>query len=200
MSTAFMSDSAILKKLVEGDHKALERIYDRYSPALLGIIMRIVKSEDIAKEVLQESFIKIWKNAKSYDESKGRFFTWASRIAKNTALNYINLKSEKKQSQTKELEQKHHDLRIQNPNIDVLDIRAKVNELDEKYKLIVNLLYFQGYTQQEISDEYNIPIGTVKTRVRSAIQQLRRIYDDSILHTKESSHILIALLCIILLP
>jgi len=195
-----MSDSALLKKLINGDHKALESIYDRYSPALLGMIMRIVKSEDIAKEVLQEVFVKIWKNAQRYDETKGRFFTWASRIAKNTALNYINVKSEKKQSQTKELERKHYDLKVQTPNIDVLDLRGKVNQLDEKYKLIVNLLYFQGYTQQEISDEYKIPIGTVKTRVRSAIQQLRRIYDDSILHTKESFQILIALLCIILLP
>lgn len=195
-----MSDSVLLQRLKQGDHKALEIIYDRYSASLLGIIIRIVKSEDIAKEVLQESFIKIWKNAKSYDESKGRFFTWASRIAKNTALNYINLKSEKNQSQTKELVEKHHDLKIQTLNIDVLDIRGKVNQLEKKYKEIVDLLYFQGYTQQEISDELNMPLGTVKTRIRTAIQQLRRVYDDSILHSKKSSHINIALLLTILLP
>jgi len=195
-----MSDSVLLQKLKQGDHKALETIYDRYSSSLLGIIIRIVKSEDIAKEVLQESFIKIWKNSKSYDESKGRFFTWASRIAKNTALNYINLKSEKNQSQTKELVEKHHDLNIQTLNIDVLDIRGKVSQLEKKYKEIVDLLYFQGYTQQEISDELEIPLGTVKTRIRSAIQQLRRVYDDTILHSKESSHINIVLLLTILLP
>lgn len=191
-----MINSLDINKLKAGDVKALEKVYDVCTPALLGIILRIVKSEDIAKEVLQETFIKIWKNASSFDESKGRFFTWASRIAKNTAINYINLKSEKKQTQTIGLDQIHASRKIQTPNIDVLDVRGKVNQLEFKYKQLIDLLYFQGYTQQEASDTLSIPLGTVKTRIRSAMSQLKAIYTEEVKPTLDSSTIVMTLLMV----
>lgn len=193
-----MIDSTVIKKLQAGDQKALETIYDVCSPGLLGIIYRIVKNEEIAKEVLQETLIKIWKNAHRYDESKGRFFTWSSRIAKNTAINYINLRSEKNQAKTSSIEQKHHIEKSDTPNIDVLDIRGKVNELTFKYRQLIDLLYFQGYTQQEVSDKLSIPLGTVKTRIRKAISQLRTIYLEDVPSTDSTSIIMTLVLLAII--
>lgn len=189
-----MTQASLIKCLQAKDHKAMANLYDSYAPALLGIIMRIVKTETIAKEVLQETCIKIWNKAYQYDETKGAFFTWISRIAKNTALNYIALKSEKKQTLVTELEEKHNHIKIQTPNIDVLDIKGKVNELEEKYKMVIELLYFKGYTQQEISDELNIPLGTIKTRARQAIQKLRVIYTDTITEPNALSIVILSFL------
>lgn len=193
-----MIDSSVIKRLQSGDHKALETIYDACSPALLGIIMRIVKTEAIAKEVLQETYIKVWKNAHRYDESKGRFFTWISRIAKNTAINYINLRSEKNQSKTLSIDEKHGREKSETPNIDVLDIRGKVNNLDYKYRELIDLIYFQGYTQQEVSDKLSIPLGTVKTRIRKAISQLRTIYLEHVT-SNDSTSIIMTLALVALL-
>ncbi len=194
-----MINSSDINKLKAGDPKALEKIYDVCSPSLLGIILRIVKTEDIAKEVLQETYIKIWKNANSYDDTKGRFFTWASRIAKNTAINYINLKSEKKQGQTICLEKVDANREIQTPNIDVLDIRGKVNQLEFKYKQLIDLLYFQGYTQKEVSDKLSIPLGTVKTRIRSAMSQLKAIYLEDVKPSLDTATIAMTLLMVSLI-
>lgn len=193
-----MKLQSLIHRLKSGDQKALEIIYDSYSPALLGIIIRIVKSEEIAKDVLQESFIKIWKNSHTYDPSKGAFFTWISRIAKNTALNYIKLKSEKKQRQVTVIDKKHEHIHIQTLNIDVLDMRGNVNHLDNKYKELIELLYFKGYTQQEVADEFDIPLGTIKTRVRKALSKLRIMYTD-INHTASERAILILSLFITVL-
>jgi len=173
-----IQDINIIRGLQSGDHSAIEKIYDQYAGALLGIILRMNPSTEIAQEILQEGFTKIWKNGHQYDPSKGRLFSWMVRIMKNTAINYVNIRSEKNQAQVISIDTNMEHKKIQSLNIDVLDIRGKEDQMDLRYKELIELIYFKGYTQQEASDYLALPLGTVKTRIRKALQELRTIYVD----------------------
>ncbi len=172
-----MTHENLIKKLKSKDPSALSHLYDNYAPALLGVVKRIVKNHSTAEDILQESFIKIWRNIDQYDEAKGRLYTWMHRITRNTTLNYINLKSEKIKS-AERIENENSDIYgIQKPNIDVIDLKGKVNTLDRIYYEVIELIYFKGYTQKDASEKLGIPLGTVKTRCRIAIRELKKIYE-----------------------
>lgn len=154
----------------------MEYLYDHYSPAIYGVIVRIVQKQEAAEEVLQDVFLRIWERFDSYDERKGRLFTWIVNIARNQSIDKTRSKEinkEKKTSgidysvsrieQTEKVEQHTEDIGIK----DLLKC------LPEDQGFIVEYLYFRGYTQQEVSKEFNIPLGTVKTRLRLAMQKLR---------------------------
>ena len=165
--------------LQQGDPQIISQLYDQYSGALFGIVVKICRSPELSEEVLQESFVKIWRNGASYDPSKGRLFTWMVRIARNTALNAIESKTERKQSKIRTIDNSvYNTVKYYAIDPEVLDLKGKVNQLDPKYRELIELIYFQGFTQKDASEHLGIPIGTVKTRVRSALSLLRDIYND----------------------
>ena len=88
MKTTF-EDHEVIARLLSGDNNALYQLYDKYSGALYGVILRMCQDESKAQDLLQETFVKIWKRIETYDLSKGRFYTWAYRIARNTTLNAL---------------------------------------------------------------------------------------------------------------
>lgn len=158
------------------DDKAFEKLYAMYSDNICGVINSIVKNTDIAQEICQDVFMKAWKNSESYDASKGRFFTWMLNIARNAAIDEVRSKSHKNSKQNLSsdffvnvLEDKD-DL---NSQVDSIGIKNLLSNLKEKCIQIIDLLYFKGYTQKEAAEELAIPVGTVKTRNRSCIGQIR---------------------------
>jgi len=164
--------------LQHGDQSALATLYDQYGAALYGVVLRIVQSEELAEEVLQETFLKIWKNAASFDLAKGKFFTWALNIARHAAIDATRSSDFKNRRKTDPF-----DFLVYCENhpaastvTDAIGLREIVNKLGEKHRKVIDLAYFQGYTQTEIEEELNIPIGTVKTRLRLALRELRRIF------------------------
>ena len=171
----------LIAKLQSKDKKVVAILYDKYAPALYGIVLRLMKDKSSADDCLQEVFVRIWKNGHSYDPSRARLFTWMAVIARNTALNMIQSKSFREHSQIQKVENVVHiDTRKpvrQNP--ETMDLRGVVSQLDKKYADIIRLIYFEGYTQKEVSDELDIPLGTVKTRVKKAMGKLRSYYDIS---------------------
>ncbi len=172
------SDTETITALQQGDQNALATLYDKYGAALYGVVLRIVESEEVAEEVIQETFLKIWKNASYYNEDKGKFFTWALNIARNTAIDATRSKGLKKQRKTKPFDflvnSEYHP--VVGDAIDTIGLREIVEKLDEKHRKVIDLAYFKGYTQTEIEEELNIPIGTVKTRLRLALRELRKIF------------------------
>ncbi len=169
-----------LEVLVENfrnkDSKAFEKLYEMYSDNICGVINSIVKNSDISQEICQDVFVKAWKNSESYNASKGRFFTWMLNIARNAAIDEVRSKSHKNSKQNLSsdffvniLEDKN-DL---NNQVDTIGIKNLLTNLKEKCVQIIQLLYFQGYTQKEAAEELAIPVGTVKTRNRSCISQIR---------------------------
>lgn len=154
------------------------RLYDDYSYSLFGVINQIVKDNKIAEDILQETFIKIWEKIERYDSSKGRLYTWMLNIARNSSIDYIRSKHYKKSTKVQSIDNivGKSQPATNTINENTIGVGEMVDNLDPKYKILIDRVYFKGYTQQEVSDEMNIPLGTVKTRIRSAIKQLKELF------------------------
>ncbi|MEM6963488.1 MAG: RNA polymerase sigma factor [Bacteroidota bacterium] len=167
--------------LHQSDKRVMAIIYDQYSPALYGVVLRIVHSEAIAEDVMQDAFIKIWKNGTTYDRSKGTLFTWMLNITRNTAIDKVRSKSYRNGEKIQTLDHHVYNQASQNHSIKPEEVGLKelLNGLDPKYKKVVDMIYFGGFTQKEVSEHLNIPLGTVKTRLRIALRELRTMFDVS---------------------
>ena len=162
------------------DSKGLILLYEHYSPALYHIVLRIVRREEVAQEVLQDVFVKIWSQSKSYDVGKGRLFTWMSRIAKNAAIDKTRSKNYKATNRTDSMEKFVGDSIDFSSSINIKDsgLRKVVGQLDNKYHEIIDYLYFKDFTQSETSEALGIPLGTVKSRSRLALKALRQLLQN----------------------
>ncbi|MBW7469170.1 sigma-70 family RNA polymerase sigma factor [Pontibacter aydingkolensis] len=152
-----------------------------YSATLYGVILQIVKTEEIAEDVLQEAFVKIWRSFDSYDAQKGRLFTWMINICRNLAIDKIRSKEFRMKVSTDSITPANQAEFTSNTfNPDHIGVREVVEKLSPDQQKIINLMYFEGLTQSEISEEYNIPLGTVKTRARSAVKMLSKLFKGSV--------------------
>ena len=163
------------------DQQAFAYLYDNYSGALNGIIFKMVEDKELAEDILQEAFLKIWNNFSSYDNSKGRLFTWMLNITRNLTIDTLRSKGYKKQQKIQNNENSVNNFADNSANIerfDSLGIRKHLSTLKNEQKSILDLAYFSGFTQDEISKTLNIPLGTVKTRMRTAILELRKLLEN----------------------
>ena len=174
-----LPEQELVDGLKSGQKEAIERLYKMYSASLKGIISRVVKFDEIAEDVLQETFVKIWKSIGHYDMSKGRLFTWMSKLARNTAIDQLRSRGQLNSNRNDnfedlivELDSKHQCLY----NPDVIGLKKLLNVLTPSQRQIVDLIYFNGYTHLEVAEELNIPIGTVKTKLRLSIITLRKFF------------------------
>lgn len=174
MST--LLEKHIVELLKERNDKAIALLYDNYGDTLLGVAKKVVRSDDIAQDVLQESFVKIWKKADSYDPSKAKLFTWLFRITRNTAidkLRSINTKSNKEiQIDVSDV----YTIGVESTKPELMDVQEHLDNIEEKYRIVLDALFFQGMTQQEASEELDIPLGTIKSRLKIGLRELRKIY------------------------
>lgn len=170
------TEKEIVSLLEKSDKKAISLLYDYYSDALYGVILKIITDEDMAQDVLQESFVKIWKNSKKYDPTKARLFTWLYRIAYNTAIDKVRSLKNKNSKEVQIESSSVYKITSNELNQDVLDIKKHLGNLDEKYQIVINALFFEGMTQQEASEELDIPLGTIKSRLKIGLRELRKIY------------------------
>ncbi|WP_428655656.1 RNA polymerase sigma factor [Runella sp.] len=170
-----ISEEDLIRGLHARDERTFALLYDHYSPALLGIILKIVKDEKESENLLQDSFVKIWKNYHQYDAAKGRLFTWLLNIARNTALNFIRSAHLLAQVEIQHIENPVYtdNIKIELTHINYIGVSEIVQLLDPKLRQVIDLIYYLGYTQQEVSQKLNLPLGTVKTRTRTALKQLK---------------------------
>src|SRR5271165_306170 len=151
-----------------------------YSSSLYGVISRIIIDTATAEDVLQETFVKIWHSFSGYSTEKGRLFTWMVNIARNLAIDKIRSKDFKNQNKNHELENNVTFIDEQRNTVykpELLGVKELVESLKPEQKIILELVYFKGYTHVEAAEELDIPLGTIKTRLRMAIQQLRRYFN-----------------------
>ena len=167
--------------LKDQDQEAFSYLYDNYSAALNGIIYRMVEDRELAEDILQEAFVKIWNNFSAYDSGKGGLFTWMLNITRNLTIDMLRSKGYRKQTKISGDENSvsnfTEDSRMAE-RFDALGLRKQLVNLKPEQRIIIDLAYFNGYTQDEISKEMGIPLGTVKTRMRSAIIELRKKLDN----------------------
>lgn len=175
-----VKEERIIQLLQQKDKRVIAILYDQYSPALYGVILRIVRSEEIAEDVLQDSFVKIWKSADRYDRRKAKLFTWLLNIARNTAIDATRSAYFKntERNGNRHTDNGNHEGTTE-IKVDHIDVKNIVEKLESKYKEVIDLIYFNGYTQAEVAETLDIPLGTVKTRVKIAMRELRKIFCGS---------------------
>ncbi len=158
------------------DVKAFETLYEMYHKSVQGVVFNIVRDKESAEEIAQDVFIKAWNNADSYAAKKGRFFTWIINIARNAAIDKTRSKNFKNNSKNLDAQifvdilETHDSL---DSKTDAIGIRNFVNKLKDKCIKVIELLYFKGFTQKEVSESLDVPLGTIKTRNRNCINELR---------------------------
>lgn len=176
-----VSDHILVERLQRGDRAVMSDVYDQYADALYGTLVKIVRSEATAEDILQETFVKVWLQRDRYDATKGTFFTWMLNIARNMAIDTLRSAAYKASQMNRSVDEIVGI--ADEPGEDAVipehtDLRTIVDTLGPEQRAIVDLMYFQGYTQSEISEEFNIPLGTVKSRLRLAMNTLRSYFSD----------------------
>lgn len=176
-----LENTDLIFLLKNKNEESFSDLYDNYSRALYGVIFKMVNDNEVAEDILQEVFIKIWQHIDKYDSTKGTLFTWMINITRNSCRDYFRSKHYRLQMMVSEnsLEKVNTDdkdfyVTYQNENY---ELHQLTQCLDLKYKQIIDLVYIFGYSQEEVSKMLNLPIGTVKTRSRTAIKILRELYN-----------------------
>jgi RNA polymerase sigma factor (sigma-70 family) len=172
------TEQELVSLLKNGDKKAFGYLYDHYSGTLYSIILQILKDDELANDLLQEVFINIWQKIELYDPSKGRLFTWMLNVTRNASIDTLRSKTYRNGQKNQPMGNQGEAFllrQVTRVNIDMIGFRKVLEQLPEEQQLLIELAYFRGYTHKEIADMEKIPLGTVKSRIRKALIQLREL-------------------------
>ena len=172
------SEDQLVDLIRQGNQQAFSYLYDKYHKALLGIIIVYTESQEEAEDILQTTFVKIWNNFSLYEEVKGRLYTWMLNIARNSAIDHTRSRQAKNNTKNQSIDNNVYELNKKyqyHENYDHIGLQTVLGKLREDHQLIIKMAYFEGYTHEEVSKELNMPLGTVKTKIRQAIISLREL-------------------------
>lgn len=167
-----MQAEELVRRLRNQDEQALAYLYDQYAGSLMGIIVRILGNQQAAEDILQKTMLKVWNSIGSFNPEKSSLYTWMATIARNSAIDNRRLKSFKNDQKTETIDNVVYQKEGGGISTDAIDVEKITAKLEPKYKDVLEHIYLMGYTQQETSEKLEIPLGTVKSRVRYAIKIL----------------------------
>lgn len=168
------NEQELISALMERNNQAFTYLYDNYSGALYSIILQIVQNTEQASDILQEVFLNIWRKIETYDPSRGRLFTWMLNITRNASIDTLRSKSFQNSRKNQAIpETVNMKSQVTQTNVDNIGLIKILNRLKPEHRTLIDLAYFKGYTHEEIAQIEDIPLGTVKTRIRNALLQLR---------------------------
>jgi RNA polymerase sigma-70 factor (ECF subfamily) len=184
-----LSDVDLIVRVSDGDPKALEVLYDRYNRVVYSFALRIVSDPQIAEELLQEVFFRAWQQGRAFRETRGAFVTWLLSITHNMAIDEV--RKRRRRPQKADSEDPELVLAgVADSSQDVEDevwlsslrgtIESAMEQLPPAQREAIDLAYFQGLTQREISERLGEPLGTIKTRMRLGVQKLRDQLGDQL--------------------
>ncbi len=181
------ADNELMRRLVEGDEAAFSSFYRRFAPGLFSMIYQILQDQKESEDVMQEAFVQMWKKASSYDPNRSGLFTWAVMISRNKAID--RLRSRQRRSRTVEAAAAELEAVPPQPGEqadDLLDqreernrVRAALSQLPGSQREAIDLAFFGGMTQMEISSKLGAPLGTVKARIRRGLLALRDVLEPA---------------------
>ena len=177
LSTKTPIEQRIVYLLRDGDKEAIKLVFKHYGTVLLNVIVKVVGSREMAEDVLQQVLLKVWRNSEHYNPEKGSLFTWLVAISRNAALDKLKTKDFKLSQTSKKAVQV---VTIENRpdtsnSLEKLVARQMLEQLPDNHRQLIKMSFFEGFTHQEISDRLDMPLGTVKTRIRMALKHLRAI-------------------------
>ncbi|OGU37258.1 MAG: hypothetical protein A2068_01540 [Ignavibacteria bacterium GWB2_35_6b] len=180
-------EAELLGRIALGDQNSLEKIYDLYSGVIFSLVLRILKRKEDAEEVTQNIFMQIWEKANLFNYEKGTAYTWIINLARNKAIDRLRSKDYKDHKE-KLIELDKYDWWQEekaNITIDSLSdfdtieyVKNALSQLPGEQKQVIEMAYFEGWTQAEIADKLNLPLGTVKTRARQAMIKLQKSLEN----------------------
>ncbi|MCM3746631.1 sigma-70 family RNA polymerase sigma factor [Paenibacillus pasadenensis] len=175
----------LMLQIASQSSDALEKLYDRYERPLFSFIFRIVGDAMAAEEIVQELFMKIWNHAEAFitNERSGKVSSWIFTMARNRSIDWLRRRDSRPASGGAEVLDRLSDpvtteLAVES-RLMAEQMREALSELNEEQKQVLEWVYYGGFTQQEISDRHDIPLGTVKSRIRLGLRQLRKRLGDS---------------------
>jgi len=178
------SDSELMQRVASYDSKALELLYNRYSSLLYTLIKKIVAESELAEEVLAEVFVIIWSKINYFDSALNNVYTWLITLARNKAVDKVKrLRAPENIPEYNEEYENNFIIPQLSPEIDPLDLRTVINvkdsfeialnKLTDAQKYVIYLAYYEGLTQNEIAQKLNIPLATVKSKIKVALVNLK---------------------------
>jgi RNA polymerase sigma-70 factor (ECF subfamily) len=186
-------DLALLQRIIARDERAVAELYDRHSRLVFSVIWRILHSQADAEDVLQETFVRVWTRAETYDVSLGSPTTWLTRIARNRAVDRVrarrvraDIDGQAPETNTPGEIQAAVAAVSDRPDVRTEDaavaaaLRGAVARLPEAQRVLIEAAYFEGYTHQELAAKLGVPLGTVKTRIRAGLLALRTHMEQSV--------------------
>lgn len=184
MSEKQTEETALLVQMIKSkSERGFTILYDHYSTALYHSLIKIVKTKELAEDLLQDTFVKIWKNIDHYDHKKGTLYTWMLNIAKNQAIDYLRSATGKQQSryESVDLFMLYRDYACDNTSMNYelayKDFITNCKQIDSKYAEVIDMIFFYGFTQCQTAQILQLPLGTVKTRARKGLSMLKVIYE-----------------------
>jgi len=174
------SEEKLVDSLKRKEQTGFSYLFDHYAGSLYGHILKIVPEHHLANDILQEVFTNIWRKIDSFDPAKARLFTWMFNIARNSSIDMLRSKAYKKTLNTKSFIE-GYDYSNQSGQVvelhqDGMYLRKIIDHLRPEIQQMIDLFYFRGYTHELIADITGIPVGTVKTRIRSGLRQLKCLF------------------------
>lgn len=174
-----LSEDQLVESLKNMDKGAMSSLYRMYSDSLYKVISTIVHIEEVAQDLLQETFIKIWKSFSQYDPGKGRLYTWMARMARNISIDYLRSVNHRNYTANEDLSE-HTDQIDQTLqfsfNPELIGVKDMTNLLNEDQKAALDLVYFKGYTHVQAAEDLGITVGILRSRLQASISELRRVY------------------------
>ncbi|WP_338484610.1 RNA polymerase sigma factor [Alkalicoccus halolimnae] len=176
-------DVQLYERLHAKDQAAMEMLYDKYGKLLYSFAYKMVYNSAGAEEVVQEVMIKLWRGKGVYSAEKGRFTTWLLTITRHTAIDYLR-KQKRHTEDVIHQETEHEDSQ---PGVEEMvewkhrseRVKEAMRVLKEEQRLIIDMFYFKGYSQKTIAEKVNVPLGTVKGRIRLALKHLKdELYEE----------------------
>jgi RNA polymerase sigma-70 factor (ECF subfamily) len=177
-----VESSSLLPAVARGDLDAFERLYDRHSSTLYALLLRILANPDDAQEVLQETFVKAWTNAKMFDAVRGSDVAWLISIARSRGIDRLRsrkIRGDREDDAGRELSTGLGFVEKRTGADDAIEseermaVRGALAELPEPQRVALALAYFEGLSQSEISAKLGEPLGTIKTRMQLGMKKLR---------------------------
>jgi RNA polymerase sigma-70 factor (ECF subfamily) len=173
-----MGDEALVRRVAQGDERALSELYDRYSRPVYATGVRLLGDASLAEELVQEAFTNVWRGAGSFEPERARFTTWLYRIARNRAVDLD------RKRRVRPVSAGEDPLRVvpggpePEAGVDGWDLARALTRISDEHREVLTLAYFEGLTQREISRRTGVPLGTIKSRTTAAIKNLHRIMTE----------------------
>jgi RNA polymerase sigma-70 factor, ECF subfamily len=181
------ADVRLIERIVRRDQAALAELYDRHCRLLFTLILRILNDRGEAEDVLQDVFVRVWDSVERYDQALGAPAAWLARISRNRAIDRLRARAVRADVAVPALETPPAS-RDLTPSADPEGlavtaeqrraIAAALATLPENQRALIESAFFEGYTQSELAERFDLPLGTVKTRIRSGMQTLRRALES----------------------